>query len=100
MGSAVSCQTFERYSRALQWILKKHFNVLRVTHLLDDYNIIFFGPANKLTCLHSLLSFEYLEDDICIPLNAGKRCPRSTCQVVYSIEIDTTAMSFVYLRTN
>ena len=90
MGSAVSCQTFERFSRALQWILQTHFNVLRVTHLLDDY--IFFGPANESTCLHSLLSFERLADDIGIPLDTGKICPRSTCQVVYDIEIDTTAM--------
>ena len=90
MGSAVSCQTFERFSRALQWILQTHFNVLRVTHLLDDY--IFFGPANDSTCLHSLLSFERLADDIGMPLNTGKRCPPSTCQVVYGIEIDTNAM--------
>ena len=90
MGTAVSCQTFERFSRALQWILQTHFNVLRVTHLLDDY--IFFGPATDSTCLHSLISFERLADDIGIPLNTGKRCPPSTCQVVYGIEIDTTAM--------
>ena len=90
MGFAVSCQTFERFSRALQWILQTHFIVLRVTHLLDDY--IFFGSANESTCLHSLLSFERLADDIGIPLNTGKRRPPSRCQVVYGIEIDTTTM--------
>ena len=64
--------------------------MLRVTHLLDDY--IFFGLANESICLHSLLSFERLADDIGIPLKTGKICPPSTCQVVYGIEIDTTAM--------
>ena len=70
--------------------MQTHFNVLGATHFLDDY--IFFGPANESTCLHSLLSFERLADDIGIPLNTGKRRPPSTCQVVYGIEIDTTAM--------
>ena len=42
--------------------------------------------------MHSLLSFERLAADIGIPLNTGKRCPRSTCQVVYGIEIDTSKM--------
>ena len=42
--------------------------------------------------LNSLLSFENLAQDIGIPLNEGKRCPPSTCQIVYGIEIDTTTM--------
>ena len=90
MGSAVSCQTFERFSRALQWILQTHFGVSKVTHLLDDF--IFFGPCNESTCLTSLLSFEKLSQDIGIPLNHGKRCLPSTCQIVYGIEIDTAVM--------
>ena len=90
MGSAVSCQTFERFSCALQWILQTHFKVLKITHYLDDY--IFVGPANDLSCHNSLLSFENLAQDIGIPLNEGKRCPPSTCQIVYGIEIDPTTM--------
>ena len=90
MCSAVSCQTFERFSRALQWILQTHFGVSKVTHLLDDF--IFFGPCNESTCLTSLLSFEKLSHDIGIPLNHGKRCLPSTCQIVYGIEIDAAVM--------
>ena len=90
MGSAVSCQTFERFSCALQWILQTHFQVLKITHYFDDY--IFAGSSDDSSCLTSLLSFENLAQDIGIPLNEGKRCPPSTCQIVYGIEIDTTTM--------
>ena len=90
MGSAVSCQTFERFSCALRWILQTHFQVLKITHYLDDY--IFVGSSDDSSCLNSLLSFENLAQDIGIPLNEGKRCPPSTSQIVYGIEIDTTTM--------
>ncbi|KAK2172939.1 hypothetical protein NP493_919g01022 [Ridgeia piscesae] len=40
MGSAISCQTFERFSRAVQWILQHHFAVDSVTHLLDECSSI------------------------------------------------------------
>ena len=90
MGSAVSCQTLEHFSRALQWILQSHFNVVNVTHLLDDF--IFVGSYNEPTCLNSLLSFDSLAEEMCIPLNETKRCLPATCQIVYGIEIDTNAM--------
>ena len=51
MGSAVSCQTFERFSRALQWILQTHFNVRRVTHFLDEY-IFLVQPISQPVCIH------------------------------------------------
>ena len=90
VGSAVSCQTFENFSRALQWILHSHYSVVNVTHLLDDF--IFVGSHNEPTCLNSLLSFKSLAQELCIPLNVSKRCLPATCQIVYGIEIDTNAM--------
>ena len=90
MGSAVSCQTFEHFSRVLQRILQSHFNVVNVTHLLDDFS--FVDSYNEPTCLNSLFSFESLAQEMCIPLNETKRCLRATCQIVYGIEIDTNAM--------
>ena len=98
MCSAVSCQTFERFSRALQWILQTHFGVSKVTHLLDDF--IFFGPCNESTCLTSLLSFEKLSHDIGIPLNHGKRCLPSTCQIVYGIGGELSAPPSTYNVVN
>ena len=49
MGSAISCRTFVRFSRALQWILQTHFGVSKLTHLL--HNFIFFGPGNNMNQL-------------------------------------------------
>lgn len=67
-----------------------HFNVVCVTHLLDDSIVV--GSPNEPTCLNSLLAFESLALEIGIPLNEGKRCHPVTCQIVYGIEIDTTTM--------
>ena len=70
MVSSTSYKTFERFSRALQWILQYHFEVSGVTHLLDDF--IFIGPAGKSTCRNSLCSFKQLSQQLGIPLNWGK----------------------------
>ena len=86
MGSAISCQTFERFSRAVQWILQQHFAVDSVTHLLDDF---IFVSAHQSVCRNYLLSFEQLSQQLGIPLNQDKRCLPSTCQIVYGIEVDT-----------
>lgn len=45
MGSAVSCQTFERLNRKRQWILQTYFQFNKVTHLLDDF--IYMGTAKS-----------------------------------------------------
>ena len=55
MGSAISCQTFDRFSRAVQWILQQHFVVDTVTHLLGDF---IFVSAHRSVCRNYLLSFE------------------------------------------
>ena len=80
----------EHSNRALQWILQSHFNVVSVTHLLDDF--IFVRSYNEPTFQNSLLSFDCLAQEMYIPLNETKRCLPTTCQIVYGIEIDTNAM--------
>ena len=86
MGSAISCQTFERFSRAVQWILQQQFAVDSVTHLLDDF---IFVSENESVCHTYLQSFEQLSLHLGIPLNQEKTCLPSTCQTVYGIEVDT-----------
>ena len=44
MGCSVSCQVFDKLSCALQWILQKHFLVLTMSHILDDF--IFISPSS------------------------------------------------------
>ena len=41
MGCSVSCNTFEKFSTAIQWILINKLNVTHMSHILDDF--MFFG---------------------------------------------------------
>ena len=43
MGASSSCQLFETFSTALQWILNAKFYIQGVSHLLDDF--FFVGKA-------------------------------------------------------
>ena len=67
-------------------------HIADITEMARRFGSLAWYHYDESTCLHSLLSFERLADDIGIPLNTGKRRPPSTCQVVYGIEIDTTTM--------
>ena len=80
-GSVALCNGFYRQISRFSTLL-----------IISTTIIISVGSANDSSCLNSLLSFENLAQDIGIPLNEGKRCPPSTCQIVYGIEIDTTTM--------
>ena len=51
MGSAISCQTFERFRWAVQWILLQHFAVDSVKYLLGDF---IFVNANDSYCRNYL----------------------------------------------
>ena len=55
MGCASSCQIFERFSRALQWIISKHIPGAMVSHILDDF--IFVGWAGSSKCWDQLHCF-------------------------------------------
>lgn len=48
-GLSYSCNLFERFSTALQWILENKFSVAHCVHVLDDF--LFIGPRNSSKCL-------------------------------------------------
>ena len=41
MGCSVSCKLFVDFSCAIQWILQRSFNVLTMSHILNDFNFLF-----------------------------------------------------------
>ena len=43
MGCSTSCQTFESFSQAVQWICVHKANILHISHIIDDF--IFFGKT-------------------------------------------------------
>ncbi len=91
MGCAISCQVFERLSSAVQWILKYHFNVKFMTHILDDY--MFFGKADTRECDISLKSFLVLADSLGLPIKHTKTVHPTTSAELHGIWFDTISMT-------
>ena len=87
MGCSTSCQTFEKFSQAVQWILIKLFNVSGMSHIQDDF--IFIGPAKSSLCQLSLDAFMTLASDVNIPVKESKTVLPTTCCIVHGIELDT-----------
>ena len=90
MGASTSCQNFEEFSKALQWILKNKFSVDMVSHILDDF--MFCGPPSSNACRSSLEKLILLCDIINVPLNKEKTVLPCTKVPMHGIEIDTMDM--------
>ena len=89
MGCSISCQVFEQFSCALQWILQTKFHVENMTHILDDF--IFLSPSRSLCNLY-LQQFFAMAEFLSIPVKRCKTVLPSTCVVVHGIEVDTLQM--------
>jgi len=91
MGCSVSCATFERLSRALQWIVSEKFRFPHVSHILDDF--IFFGPPDSSRCRNALFTFRYIAASVGVPLNEDKTVLPSTNVVLHGIEVNTSTLT-------
>ncbi|VDI71577.1 Hypothetical predicted protein [Mytilus galloprovincialis] len=90
MGASSSCQLFENFSSALQWILNSKFQIRGVSHLLDDF--FFVGEANTNKCSVALNTFLTLSKTLGVPIKDEKTQLPTTCIIIYGIEIDSRAM--------
>ena len=88
MGCSSSCQIFESFANALQWILINKLRVRNMSHILDDF--IFFGPANSSHCSIGLQSFITLAESLNVPIRADKTVLPITIISLHGIEIDTS----------
>ena len=91
MGCRTSCQAFTRFGGALHWILITLYNVLSVSHILDDFQ--FFGPSGTHACMHGLSSFRHLCHQLNVPIKESKTVYPSTKVILHGIEVDTIAMT-------
>lgn len=89
MGLSISCQVFERFSSALQWILESKYDA-SMSHIIDDF--FFVGPANSDKCRFSLHTFLDICRDIQIPIKQEKTTVPATCITIYGIEVDSLTM--------
>ncbi len=89
MGCAMSCQIFEKFSTALEWILKIKYGVAFVQHYLDDF--IFFSKTYQ-GCQLALLSFQKLAERLGLPLAPEKTLGPARRLVFLGIELDSLHM--------
>ena len=90
MGCSVSCQTFELFANALQWILMSKLHVQFMSHILDDF--IFFGPPDSRQSHAGLQAFLSLAHSLNIPLRHDKTVFPTTIISLHGIEVDTASM--------
>lgn len=70
MGASSSCQIFDAFSTALQWIMMNHYGSGGMSHILDDF--FFIGSRNSESCLHDLQTFMKLCSYIGVPIKYEK----------------------------
>ena len=90
MGCSSSCQTFEKLSNALQWILINKFNVRFMSHILDDF--MFFGKAGSSQTKNGLNSFLQLCSSVGIQVKQEKTVLPSTVIELHGLLVDTVNM--------
>lgn len=86
-GLSYSCNLFEKFSTALQWILEHKFSVTHCVHILDDF--LFIGPPNSSKCYSALISFYKLPQDIGLPIKPSKTVLPTTTLTFLVLELDT-----------
>ena len=89
MGASSSCQIFEKFSSALQWIIENYLQNTRVIHVLDDF---LFISDKEQTCTSSLRIFLKICADIGVPISMEKTVGPSQILPFLGIQLDTVGM--------
>lgn len=90
MGASSSCQIFERFSCALQWIMENKYDVAGMSHIIDDF--LFVGPPNSEKCQIDLNNFLSLCRKLGIPIKDDKTVQPTTVLTIYGIEVDSSCL--------
>ena len=90
MGCSSSCAIFEAISTSLEWIIRQKLTNVAVLHVLDDF--LFVAETYK-ECLFALKTFEYICQDIGVPLAPEKTEGPSQALPFVGIYLDCIDMS-------
>ena len=71
MGESSSCQIFESFSCALQWVMETKHHAAGMSHFIDDF--IFVGPPNSNKCLQDLHQFLSLCERVGMSIKEEKK---------------------------
>ena len=86
MGLGVSCQIFEKFSSALQWIAQSKLGVQNMLHILDDFLII---APTQAACAAQLKAFQDMCADVGVPLAPDKTEGPAQVLTFAGIQLDT-----------
>ena len=89
MGCSSSCNIFETFSTALEWIAKNKLHASAVIHILDDF--LFLGPSED-KCRIDLKNFLNLCHQIGVPIADEKTMGPATALQFAGIALDTVSM--------
>ena len=89
MGAASSCAIFEKFSSALEWVVKQNITNCLVHHVLDDF---LFISESRLECLQGLKTFQSLCAQLGVPLAPEKTEGPAQVLTFLGIELDTVEM--------
>lgn len=89
MGCSSSCNIFETFSTALEWIAKNKLHASSVIHILDDF--LFMGPSEA-KCQVDLDNFLCLCRRIGVPIADEKTMGPATALQFAGITLDTVLM--------
>jgi hypothetical protein len=89
MGCSVSCHFFEEFSSAIQWVLCHHFQMVGITHILDDF--MFIADSYE-ACNKKLNTFLALARYLNIPIKISKTFRPDQIMTVHGVEIDSMLM--------
>ena len=90
MGCSLSCNIFETFSTALEWIAKNKLHASAVIHILDDF--LFLGPSEAAKCTIDLKNFLNLCHEIGVPIVDEKTMGPTTELKFACITLDTVSM--------
>ena len=90
MGASSSCQIFEAFSTALQWIIENYIPNTKVIHVLDDFLFISKSESENISALNIFLR---ICKDIGVPISMEKTFGPLQSLPFLGIQLDTVSMS-------
>ena len=85
-GLASSCQIFETFSTAIQWMIEQRIPDIQIVHYLDDFLVI---AANKQQCQEHLDALLTLFSELRVPIAHDKTTTPAQVITFLGIELDT-----------
>ena len=88
-GCSISCSSFEKFARFLEFYVKRRLEVGNLLHYLDDY---LFAAENKSGCQHIMDKFMEYTSVLGVPVAEEKTEGPKTVLIFLGLELDSDQM--------